>query len=236
MPTYATTVKYALRCLTGTNVVSDVDAGLQALADDIDGKMATYSQGLLSARPTSTAGTPGIVGRAYYATDIGLEFHDYGTGWAPVGLALGAGFDWYGASDPCLEIMICDGRAISRTTYAGLFTQLGTTYGVGNGSTTFNLPSTADATLVGVSGTILRGGTGGEKTHVLTTSELPTHTHDAGAHYLTDGGASGTHYAYGSAGATSADIGIVNAPAAGSGTAHQNMPPYLGAYKVIRVL
>jgi len=34
----------------------------------------------------------------------------------------------------------CDGTAVSRTTYAALFTALGTTYGAGNGSTTFNLP------------------------------------------------------------------------------------------------
>jgi len=37
--------------------------------------------------------------------------------------------------------LLCDGTAVSRTTYAGLFAVTGTTYGVGDGSTTFNLPN-----------------------------------------------------------------------------------------------
>jgi hypothetical protein len=39
--------------------------------------------------------------------------------------------------------LTCDGSAVSRTTYATLFAQIGTTYGVGDGSTTFNLPTAA---------------------------------------------------------------------------------------------
>jgi microcystin-dependent protein len=39
--------------------------------------------------------------------------------------------------------LLCDGTAVSRTTYAALFTALGTTFGAGDGSTTFNLPSMA---------------------------------------------------------------------------------------------
>lgn len=238
MPTYTTTTKYSLRCLTGSNVVSDIDAGLQALGDDIDGKMATYSQGLLSARPTSTTGTPGIVGRAYYATDIGLEFHDYGTGWAPVGLALGAGFDWYGAGDPCLEIMIGDGRAISRTTYAGLFTLIGTTYGVGNGSTTFNLPSTADAVLVGASGTIPRGTTGGEKLHTMLLTELVAHAHPVKTDPTNANDGRGLALAQPN---TLNGTAVPNDTAqpiqgVGSGTPFNVMQPYLATYKAIRVL
>lgn len=38
--------------------------------------------------------------------------------------------------------LLCQGQAVSRTTYAALFTAIGTTYGVGDGSTTFNLPDT----------------------------------------------------------------------------------------------
>ncbi len=40
--------------------------------------------------------------------------------------------------------LICDGRAVSRTVYANLFAKIGTTYGAGNGSTTFNLPDLRD--------------------------------------------------------------------------------------------
>jgi microcystin-dependent protein len=46
----------------------------------------------------------------------------------------------------------CNGQAVSRTTYAAAFALLGTTYGAGNGSTTFNLPNYQETTLVGYSG------------------------------------------------------------------------------------
>lgn len=49
---------------------------------------------------------------------------------------------WAGAiATPPTGWLICDGSAISRTTYSGLFTVIGTVYGVGNGSTTFNIPN-----------------------------------------------------------------------------------------------
>lgn len=46
--------------------------------------------------------------------------------------------------------LFCDGSAISRTTYADLFAVIGTTYGVGDGSTTFNLPDSRGRALIGV--------------------------------------------------------------------------------------
>ena len=45
--------------------------------------------------------------------------------------------------------LLCDGSAVSRTTYARLFTAIGTTYGTGNGSTTFNIPDGRGGTLRG---------------------------------------------------------------------------------------
>ena len=51
----------------------------------------------------------------------------------------GAGLDWYTTAAPS-GFLLCDGSAVSRTTYAGLFAVLGTTWGTGDGSTTFNLP------------------------------------------------------------------------------------------------
>ncbi len=49
--------------------------------------------------------------------------------------------------------LICDGRAISRTTYASLFAAIGTLYGVGDGSTTFNLPDLRGEFIRGWDGT-----------------------------------------------------------------------------------
>jgi len=58
----------------------------------------------------------------------------------------------------------CDGSAVSRTTYSDLFDEIGTTFGVGDGSTTFNLPNLQDNVPVGKSGTKALGSTGGNAT------------------------------------------------------------------------
>ncbi len=79
--------------------------------------------------------------------------------------------------------LICDGSAISRTTYATLFALIGSTFGNGNGTTTFNIPDFRGNTPVGYlaasaySGTL--GQTGGESAHTLTTPEIPSHNHPA---------------------------------------------------------
>lgn len=80
----------------------------------------------------------------------------------------------------------CDGSAISRTTYANLFAVIGTTWGAGNGSTTFNIPDFRGRTLLGTgtgSGLTARSiaGTGGTETHTLVTAEIPSHNHAPGS-------------------------------------------------------
>ena len=85
----------------------------------------------------------------------------------------------------------CDGAAVSRTTYAALFAIVSTTYGVGDGSSTFNLPDLADNIAMGKSGTKALASTGGANTvsstgnvggstaaHTLSESELAAHAHD----------------------------------------------------------
>lgn len=68
----------------------------------------------------------------------------------------------------------CDGRAISRTTFVGLFTAIGTSYGVGDGSTTFNIPDGRDRVFVNKGTTFATAGsTGGESAHTLSQAELP---------------------------------------------------------------
>ncbi len=73
--------------------------------------------------------------------------------------------------------LLCDGSAVSRTTYARLYSIIGTLYGSGNGSTTFNLPSLQDRLPVGKSGSNVLGNTGGSDTITLTTDQLPSHSH-----------------------------------------------------------
>ena len=73
----------------------------------------------------------------------------------------------------------CDGRAVSRTTYANLFKVIGTTYGAGDGSTTFNVPNLNGRVVVGKSSSTFTalGQTGGEINSTLSTANLPAHTH-----------------------------------------------------------
>jgi microcystin-dependent protein len=78
--------------------------------------------------------------------------------------------------------LVCDGSAVSRSTYSALFDTIGTTYGVGDGSSTFNLPDMAGRVAVGASSTYTLASTGGEETHVLTDQEIPSHTHTVPAH------------------------------------------------------
>ncbi len=55
----------------------------------------------------------------------------------------------YAANSAPSGYLICNGSAVSRTTYAALFAKIGTTYGTGNGSTTFNLPNLTDKFIQG---------------------------------------------------------------------------------------
>jgi microcystin-dependent protein len=76
--------------------------------------------------------------------------------------------------------LLCDGSAVSRTTYSALFAVTSTTYGVGDNSTTFNLPDLRTRVPVGKNATgtfATLGATGGAETHTLTEAQLPGHTH-----------------------------------------------------------
>ena len=96
---------------------------------------------------------------------------------------------WSSASVPS-GFLECDGSAVSRTTYATLFGIVGTTYGVGDGATTFNVPDLADNVPVGKSGTKALASTGGANTvaatgnvggstanATLSEAQLASHTH-----------------------------------------------------------
>ena len=96
---------------------------------------------------------------------------------------IGSGMDYYGTTAPA-NYMFADGSAISRTEYAELFAVIGTTYGAGDGSTTFNLPDKRSRVSVMTDdGTFaILGGKGGAETVTLTTAQMPSHTHIQNAH------------------------------------------------------
>lgn len=71
----------------------------------------------------------------------------------------------------------CNGQAVSRATYADLFTAVGTRFGPGNGSTTFNVPDERGRVSVGAGGAYVQDALGGSATGALAVENLPPHAH-----------------------------------------------------------
>lgn len=199
-------------------------------------------------------------------------------------MAIGSIIAYAGSVIPS-RFLECNGAEISRTVYPELFSVIGTTYGSGNGTTTFNLPNLSGKAALCSSQTHAVGSTGGSAGHSLLETETPAHTHTIPQHthentikarvtsmthtvtqpefqYTrasdSDDGYSGTTSYSGNATdtmtlykalevadhpATACTVtgGITDCPAfdtesAGSGTAHNNMMPYLAVTYLIEAI
>lgn len=142
-----------------------------------------------------------LVGDIWYNTTLGLSFTYYDDGtssqWVEmvsssvpaVNTIMPAGTIVQTARATAPDFwLLCNGSAISRTTYATLYNAIGTQYGSGDGSTTFNIPDLRGRVAVGpdaMGGTSagrvntynLLGQSSGEQNHTLTWQELAKHTH-----------------------------------------------------------
>lgn len=181
----------------------------------------------------------------------------------PYNIPLAGGMDFWGTTVPNSSFAFPIGQAISRTTYSTLFAIMSTTYGVGDGSTTFNLPdkrervsamktsaaSRLTSTYFGGDSTAM-GATGGLESHTLTTAQLPAHNHavsDPGhSHGVTHNAITGSTttggggFPAGSNGAASistnsATTGI-STTNTGSGNAHNNVQPTIICNYIIRII
>lgn len=150
-------------------------------------------------------------------------------------LPLGTILEYSGGTAP-KGYMICDGSAISRTKYSELFQLIGTTYGSGNGSTTFNIPDKRGKIGVGYDSTNTNfnalGKTGGEETHTLTIKEMPSHSHNV---YTNASGGGGVQFP--PTGQWTASPSNFNwyTSSAGGNQAHNNLQPYITLNYIIKV-
>ena len=105
----------------------------------------------------------------------------WGAAMVAAGIPTGATMCWFTATPPP-GWLICAGQAISRTVYAALFALWGTTYGAGDGSTTFNLPDCQGRMPIGV-GTHTDVNAIGKNDGIAIANRTPKHRHsvaDAG--------------------------------------------------------
>lgn len=162
-----------------------------------------------------------------------------------VNFIVGSGMLWYDNSIPN-GWLVCNGQAVSRTTYGELFALWGVQFGNGDGSTTFNLPNLSERSPMGVGGTVGLGDTLGEAEHTLTTAEIPAHSHtfvgDQHSHLVEqyNGTPGGTTPRFQMpTGGLAASRATGNAFASGTnentggGEAHNNVHPVLGVHFIV---
>jgi len=158
-----------------------------------------------------------------------------GVGASGVNFPVGAVIMYGGTADssPPAGWLLCDGQAVSRTSFSSLFAALGTKYGVGDGSTTFNLPDYVDNFPRGAVDDSGRGLTGGANEVTLTGQEsgIQAHSHTKSEFGGTQNGIGG------------ANLANIQGPTNNTGTTgdtnavegHENKPPFLDINFLIHV-
>ncbi len=213
------TLIFILTTLTINQLKSQVGIGTNAPHNSAKLEVNSTTQGVLTPRMTSSQRssiaspatgllvfqTDGNSGFYYYTGSSWINLTSGGTGGVPSGTIMA-----YSGSTAPAGWIFCDGSAISRITYADLYSAIGTIYGSGNGSTTFNVPDlrgrsiygtdnmggTAAGRLTttgGISADNTLGATGGNQTTTLLTANLPVHNHTFSGTSVTSSSNTHTH-------------------------------------------
>lgn len=187
---------------------------------------------------TVTIASPGVVTLTSHGLATGDSVYLTTTGALPTGLSANTRYwvIYVDANTFRLATSLANallGTAINTSgSQSGTHTCKGASYGIGDGSTTFTLPSLKGNVIVGKDQTQVEfaglGQTGGEKTHVLTTAEMPAHTHGAPVDNSITSGSARALAATNGAGSQ------LNTGSAGSDTAHNNIQPYVTMNYIIK--
>lgn len=220
--TSGTSTAYTITSNQGFDSLAHLDGAMIAFVPHAtSGDAPTLNVDGLGAKPLrgqSSAGLlPGVLleGTPYVAfynnTSGEFVLHSYFV--SPGEIPIGSGIDYWGTTVPSANFAFAYGQAISRTDYPVCFTRLGTLYGSGDGSTTFNLPDKrgrVSAAYDGMGGSDANrlttatmttgglGGDGGTQTVTLDTTQIPSHAHtgttgtESAAHAQAYTGPSGT--------------------------------------------
>lgn len=219
----------------------EIDDELTAIASAISSKADTASPTFTGepAAPTASAGTDttqlattAFANAAANAVAPTGEIKMWPTSSAPTGF------------------LLCNGTAVSRTIYADLFAVISTTFGSGDGSTTFNLPNFKNRMPIGSGDLYSVAGTGGSKDAVVVSHTHTATVTDAGHSHTFVGGdntggsyytASGARLGLGnvtspsgySVQSNTTGVTVSNSTEGVSGTG-ANLPPYLSVYFIIK--
>jgi microcystin-dependent protein len=150
------------KIVKGTEIDDELVAISGAVASKADKASPTFTG--TPAAPTASSGT----------STTQLATTAFAMGAAALVMPSGAMLQWPTASAPT-GFLLCTGAAVSRTIYAALFAVIGTTFGAGDGSTTFNLPDFDNRFPVGAGDLYAVAATGGSKDAVVV-----SHTHGSG--------------------------------------------------------
>lgn len=141
----------------------------------------------------------------------------------------------FAVATPPAWYLLCDWSNVSRSTYSGLFSVIGTTYGIGDGTSTFSLPDRRWRVSVGVDTSQVEfntiGKTGWSKTHTLSLWEIPAHTHtytSAQINTVSVGTDWPANYTLANTSSAQSTGSI------GGGQEHNNLQPYTTAYFIIK--
>lgn len=218
--TTGTSTAYAITSNQGFDTLAHLDGAMIAFVPHTtSGAGPTLNVDGLGAKPlrgqSGTALLPGVLLEdtpyvAFYNNTAGeFVLHSYFVN--PGEIPIGSGIEYWGSVVPSANFAFAYGQAISRSDNPVCFSRLGTTYGSGDGSTTFNLMdkrgrvSAAYDEMGGSAASRLTtttmstggiGGTGGGQTVTLTTTQIPSHTHanslsDPGHNHGVSGGTAG---------------------------------------------